>query len=86
LTEEIDLTVELEALVDGITAGVNQGEINIGVGLIATTLAHVACQMEALMHRVEDTNEALSEILELVSDILETKDGCTKVERETSHA
>ena len=73
MSKEIDLERELDGLVDAVAEGVNSGDINIGVGLIATTLAHVACELQEVISQLNDTNE-------LLSDILETKDGCTKVE------
>jgi len=73
MKKEIDLDEELDLLVDAVSKGVEKGEINIGIGLIATTLAHVACELHEVISKLDDTNE-------LLSDILETKDGCTSTE------
>jgi hypothetical protein len=70
MSDEINLEYELDKIVEATKVGIAAGNISENEGMQVTLLCCVGQLLIEVNGRLDDTNE-------LLSDLLETKDGCT---------
>lgn len=73
MTDEINVEDELTEIADKVRVSMASKEISLKDGAPITILCCIASLLVEVVSRMEESNE-------LLSDILETKDGCTSTE------